>query len=76
MGTVAGIKKVELRVYDNPKSPGQSTYTLYVPVTVLDAVIDPNSRQTLAEILSDLQRRVEAVERRAGVAYLTPPPEE
>lgn len=74
--SLAGGKIVELRAYDDPKNPDRSIYALILPATVLNAVYDADTGKTLAEILNELTRRVEAAEKRAGAAYLTPPAEE
>jgi len=45
---------VETRIYDNPASPATSPYDVALPITVLDAVFDADTGQSLTEILQAL----------------------
>jgi hypothetical protein len=45
----------EIRVYDNPKNPGSSGYKVILPMTTVDAVTDPNTGETVEELLSAKQ---------------------
>jgi hypothetical protein len=50
-GRFSGALVTEIRVYDNPKTPNDSDYRVMLPMTVTDAVTDPNTGETVEEML-------------------------
>lgn len=47
-----GAQIVEIRIYDDPSNPNESGYKVVLPMTVLDAVTDPNTGNTLTNLLA------------------------
>lgn len=51
MSTFAGTSIVEIRIYADPNNPENSIYTVALPITTLDAVVNKVTGQTLSELL-------------------------
>ncbi|MDR0905749.1 MAG: hypothetical protein LBN00_06205 [Oscillospiraceae bacterium] len=51
MGVFSNAQIVEIRIYADPSNPTSSSYSIALPMTVLEAITDPNTGENLAEIL-------------------------
>lgn len=52
MSIFSGAEIAEIRIYDNPSNPEASAYKVVLPITLLEAVVDPNTGESLDEILT------------------------
>ncbi|MDR2044153.1 MAG: hypothetical protein LBQ15_07260 [Clostridium sp.] len=43
---------VEIRIYDDPANPNTSTYSVVLPITALEGVVDQTTGDTLVQLLS------------------------
>ena len=64
--TGAGI--AEIRIYDDPSNPETSTYSVSLPITVLEAVLDTNSGKNIKEILTEYESKINAAKTTAETA--------
>ena len=59
MSQFLGAQMVEMRVYTDPEHPESSTYTVCLPMTVLEAVIEQSTGKTLVQLLAALSGTIE-----------------
>jgi len=67
MGVFRSANVVEQRIYDDPNNPATSPYDVALPMTVPQAVIDPNTGKTLNEMLAETVNDTPATEFQAGL---------
>lgn len=68
MSEFLGAGIVEIRVYDDPSNPENSTYTVSLPITVLEAVLDTNTGKNLKTILAEYADDISAANTSANSA--------
>lgn len=58
MSQFTGAGVVEIRIYDDPKHPETSAYSVVLPMTVLEAVVETGTGNTLVQLLAALQSSI------------------
>lgn len=71
MDKFSGAGIVEIRIYDDPSHPETSTYSVSLPITVLEAVLDTTTGKTLRTILTEQAREISAAKTAANEAKST-----
>lgn len=59
MGTFNGSFMNEIRIYDDPSNPESSGYKVFLPMTILEAVVDLTTGKTLVQLLAGLSGDLE-----------------
>lgn len=68
MGNLRNVGIAEQRVYADPKNPADSDYDVALPITVPEAVIDPDTKKTLSETISQQAAEILAAKTAAETA--------
>lgn len=68
MDKFSGAGIVEIRIYDDPSHPETSTYSVSLPITVLEAVLDTTTGKSLRTIITEQTSEINAAKTTAETA--------
>ncbi len=68
MGNLRNVGITEIRVYDDPEHPDDSPYDVSLPLTVPNAVVDPETGKKLSTTLNEHETKIAAAKAAAQAA--------